>query len=481
MKNSIYISLSLFLLVGLVSCQDKEQKQSETGTILAPPVVDKRVELLSIVFRLAGCDEYNNEAYKDYVADIHKHFDKDTGHPLIKYIKELRYSNGIGFDAVMAMAIHIDQLPSLKPLVKFTDSVPEQRWGAKAAYKFDSLLQQFYKDADCETFFKQEEKRYAMGAEKFKSVYDNLDLSWYKDYYGTLPTGKYNIIVGLGNGGCNYGPKIIYPGGNEEVYAIEGTWKIDSAGLPVYKSDDYLPVLVHEFNHSFVNHLIDKNLSLFEKSGNVIYKEVSEDMKVQAYPNWKIMMYESLVRASVVEYLKKHDTTGKQVEHQTLEELNRGFLWIRGLVSCLDKYEKERDKYPTLESYIPEIAKFYDSVANNITTIKAAYFKNCPHVTKIEQFENNATNVSPSLKTIKVWFDKALKGKGCSIADGNKGKQAYPKMDFRGYTDDNKAIELSIDLKPNSEYQFVLTGWSFKTPEGYPLVSDTISFKTGSK
>jgi hypothetical protein len=483
MKKGIYISLSLFLLVGLFSCHNKEQKQNESGTMLAPPLVDKRVELLSIVFRLAGCHEYSDTTYKDYVSDIHKHFDKYKDHPLIKYTKELRDSNGIGYDAVMQMAIHIDQPPSLRPLVTFTDSIPETRWGSKAANKFDSLLQQFYKDADCETFFKQEESRYATGAGKFKMVYDSLDLNWYKDYYGTMPTGKYNIVVGLGNGGCNFGVKIIYPGDKEEVYAIEGTWRVDGAGAPTYKVKEYLPVLIHEFNHSFVNHLIDKNLPFFEMSGNTIYKEVSRDMKAQAYTDWKIMMYESVVRASVIEYLKKHDSTGKQAEQQTVEELSRGFLWIRELVTCLDKYQKERDKYPTLESYIPEIAKCFDSIANNIPAIKAGYFKDCPHVTKIEQFENNATNVSPSLKTIKMLFDKPLRGQGYSFNCGNKGEEAYPDIDFTKfkYSNDNKAIELSVTLKPNTEYQFVLTGRAFKTPEGFGLVNDTISFKTSRK
>lgn len=387
----------------------------------------------------------------------------------------MRDSNGIGYDAVMQMAIHIDQPPSLKPLVTFTDSVPDTRWGAKAAYKFDSLLRQFYKDADCENFFRQEESRYTADAQKFGAVYNKLDLSWYKSYYGTLPNGTYNIIVAPGESN-NYGVKITYPNGKENVYAIEGTWKVDSAGKPVYDSKNYLPILIHEFNHSFVNYLINKNLPLFEKSGNTMYREVAGDMKAQAYGDWKSMMYESLVRASVIEYLKKHDSTGRQAEKQTIEELNNGFLWMRELVACLDNYQKERAQYPTLESYIPVIAEFYDSVAAKIAA-------NCPHVVKIEPFENNATNVRPGTKTVNIFFDKPLRGKGYSFNYGNKGKEAFPDMDYTKfeYYDDNKAIKFSVNLKPHTEYQFVLTGLSFKTAEGYRLINDTISFKTVSK
>ena len=36
-----------------------------------------------------------------------------------------------------------------------------------------------------------------------------------------------------------------------------------------------------------------------------------------------------------------------------------GFFWIAELVDELEKYNKQRDKYPTLESYMPKLAKAY--------------------------------------------------------------------------------------------------------------------------
>jgi Domain of unknown function (DUF4932) len=60
------------------------------------PVVDKRVELLSIVFRLAGSAEYNAEDNRKYVQKIHAHFDRFQNLPLITYARQLRDSSGIG-------------------------------------------------------------------------------------------------------------------------------------------------------------------------------------------------------------------------------------------------------------------------------------------------------------------------------------------------------------------------------------------------
>ena len=92
---------------------------------------------------------------------------------------------------------------------------------------------------------------------------------------------------------------------------------------------------------------------------------------------------------------------------------------------------------------------------------------------------NNDTTVSAGLTQIKVSFDKALSGKGMSINYGKLGREHFPGIKLIGYTDDNKAILLQLNLKPNTSYQFVLTGLAFKTPEGHPLENYLVSFKTG--
>lgn len=479
MRKILFIITLLFSFLSVFGI-NKTFYSAEDTSLLSAPKIDKRVELLSIVFRLAGNTEYNGEEYKKYVNDIHNHFDKYKNHPLIAFAKELSDSDGIGYDAVMELAIHIGQPPALNSLVMFSDSVPEERWGANNATKFVALLQKFYVDAECGKFFKEEESTYKIAEEKFKIVYNQLDINWYKQYYGQVPDGKFNIVIGLGNGGSNYGCKIEFPDKREQIYAIMGTWSVDSNGQPRYNISDYFPTLVHEFNHSFVNFLIYKNKSLFEKAGSAIYEKVANNMRVQAYSNWTIMICEALVRASVIEYLKSHDTLGgKQAFKETIEQLNRGFVWIREQVTLLDKYENKRQKYPTLESYIPEIASFYNGIAKNIDSLIENYKKSCPHILSIVEFKNNDTNVSSSLKEISIKVDKALRGKGYSINYGKKGKDFFPAIGKIKYSDDNTIIIIPVEVKPQMEYQFILTGRAFTTPEGFPLEPFEVDFKTG--
>ncbi len=327
------------------------------------PKVDKRTELLSIVFRLAGNFEYNDDVYRSYVSDIHGHFDKFKDHPLIAFAREMRDKNGVSFDAVQAMAIHLEQPPSLNPVIPFSAKIPERRWGQENADKFVGLLKQFYTDARCEEFFTAHDGLYKTAQERFMPVYEALDVTWYTRYYGEKPDGSLNIIIGLGLGGGNFGPKVVYPDGREATYAIMGTWSIDSTNKPFYPVDNCLPTLIHEFNHSFVNHLIKKNEKEFENAGTKLFNLVKAGMGSQRYTSWQTMMNESLVRASVIRYLLKHNPDGKAAKEQLISDFGRGFFWMKGLVETLGVYEKNRTQYPTLESYLPVLADFYSKVA----------------------------------------------------------------------------------------------------------------------
>jgi hypothetical protein len=364
MKGNIVI---ISLLFSFEAFGQSTSNFSQTGTSYFPlPKVDRRIELLSIVFRLAGNMEYNDEIFKSYTTDIHKHFDKYNDHELIRFAREIRDKNRIGFDAVMKMAIYLEQPPKLNSIVPFTADIPDRRWGRENADKFLKLLQQFYTDAKCDDFFNAHKDLYRISEERYTSVYESIDLKWFTRYYGTEPKGSFNIITGLGNGGGNYGVKAVLPDGKEAMYAIMSTSSIDSTNIPVYDVNFNLPTLIHEFNHSFVNDIQLKYEKDLENSGVKLYDIVSEVMRRQAYGEWKTMLNEALIRASVIRYLMNHNSDISVAKKHLISEFGRGFFWIKGLVDCLGEYEKNRDKYPTLESYMPVIISFYNGVANDI-------------------------------------------------------------------------------------------------------------------
>ncbi|WP_051568553.1 DUF4932 domain-containing protein [Crocinitomix catalasitica] len=365
MKQIIGVFL---ILLTLNACfQKKEVKIVQKETILKEPKVDKRVELLSIVFRLAGSHEYSQNLFPKYVESIESHFGEFKNHDLIKFVKDELLEDGIGYSSVMSMAIHITEPPIIKPIVTpFPCKSLEEPWNKKSSIKFLKLLKEFYTDADFETFFNDNKELYKTASNRFKKVYQNLDLEWYQKFYGVKPKGEFRIINGLGNGGANYGPKILSENGNEVIYAIMGTWSVDSLSIPVYSIEDYFPTLLHEFNHSFVNYVVEKYRSDLGESGTIIFNKVKEEMNKQAYGNWKTMYDEALVRSAVIKYMKDHNFDKKTIENELKEQINSSFLWTDDLVKELERYDNNRDTYPTIESFMPEIIKFFNRTASKI-------------------------------------------------------------------------------------------------------------------
>jgi hypothetical protein len=338
------------------------------------------------------------------------------------------------------------------------------------------LLQAFYKDADCEAFFKSEANYYEIAEQRFSGLFKKLDIEWYYNFYGKAPNEEFHTIIGLGNGSNNYGTHVDLPGKKREVHAVIAASTFDSTGMPVFEVDDYLPTLIHEFNHSFVNYLTEQYQKQLSSSGKVIFSKESAKMKKQHYHEWQTMMSEALVRASVIRYLINHKSD-TLADKELKTQLSKGFVWMNEFVVLLAQYENERTQYSTLESFMPRIVSFYDTVASQIDIIDQHYLQRCAKVISVEPFTNHDTGISIGPTEIAFNFDKRLDGKRYFFGPG-KDDQPYPKVLGARFSNDNKTIILKVELEPNTEYQINMHGSLMRTDDGYSVQNFTLTFKT---
>lgn len=479
----ITIGLILLFIFSNLNAQTSKNSQFKVTA-----KVDERIELTSIVARLAGYEEYVHNDFKIYADDVDKHFAKYKNHAVIEFAKEVRSKNGIGFDAVPNLAVRLNPTPLLTPRVPFTADVPDKRWGKVGAEKFAKLLQQFYKDAECENFFKTHTEMYRTAEKRFQQVLDKVNFSWYQKFYGELPKGSFNLYIGLLNGGGNFGPKVILPNGKEELFSIMGTWAVEKDGLPSY-SEEALPTIIHEFNHSFINHLVDSKKDVFVRSDETVFPLVKDQMRQLAYGTWQTTVQESLVRAAVIRYLFENpieikffaDTKAAEVPFKIIElENSHGFYWMNDLVTLMGTYENARQTYPTFRSFMPVIEAYFYELPKRID-YKVKSFENLrPKIVKIAEFANETQDVDSNIKEITFVFDKQLQGKGVSINYGSLGEAGYPEIDksIGYYSEDATKYILKVKLKPDTNYEFVLTGDAFISKDGYPLKNYVVKFRT---
>jgi len=318
--------------------------------------VDQRVELLSIVFRLAGNFEYNMSNLDRYKADIDSYFGPYKQHPAVLLAKRVA-SRGVGFDAVMSMAVFLSTPPSLRPRNRFSADVPDSRWGEQDAVAFSAALAHFYADTRADRFFHTHEPLYALAVNRFDGVRQRINLPWFSHFYGAVAPDSFSVILGLNNGGGNYGPKVTLSDGRQEFYAIVGNWTHDATGDPTFDKD-YLPMVVHEFNHSFVNPVVASTWGSFP-SMDRLYHSVETKMKAQAYGDAQVMVDESLVRAAVILYLESNGSSAAEIQQMIFSEQKTGFFWMADLCSVLRDYEHNRSRYGSLADFMPQIATFF--------------------------------------------------------------------------------------------------------------------------
>jgi hypothetical protein len=392
--------------------------------------------------------------------------------------KRLRLTRGVSYDAVMSMAIHLGQPPELNPSVPFKSASLDKRWGTKGANKFLKLLKDFYHESKFDEFYSQHSQMYLIAEASMNSVLESVNFDWFEQFYGVQSGGRFNLVLGIGNGGGNYGPKVVSPDGSEDLYAIIGTWIVDAKGYPNY-NNSVLGTIIHEFNHSFANPLVDGNVPILEQSGKALFQPVREQMSKMAYGNWKTVMYESLVRATTIHYFADNKATESQIKRLVVNEMANGFIWTDKLVALLEEYKSNREIYPTLTVFMPRIAALYASIAPQIDQIKSEYDSKCARVEAIEPFSNGDSNVDPALTEIRIRFDKPMNPlAGFSINYGQLGADHFPLSGSPLFSEDDRYLNFKVSLKPDWDYSFVLTPKSFRTMDEFPLVGYEVKFRT---
>src|SRR5512140_123512 len=99
-ESAMLKSLTCLLLTGIVTAAataalgpDKGQPKKLEAR------VDPRVELMSLLFRLAGNNEYNQPLSKSpYSKEVDDRFGRFRDHKAVKFAQQLRKEHGVSFD-----------------------------------------------------------------------------------------------------------------------------------------------------------------------------------------------------------------------------------------------------------------------------------------------------------------------------------------------------------------------------------------------
>lgn len=463
------------------------QEKAETSVQVE---TDPRIELMSLIFRLAGNPEYNQGRIDSYNQNVESQFSSFRDHQVVQLAKKLRETRGVSYDAVMGMAVHVTDAFSLKERIPF-DPQPEtldRRWTPELAREFLEVARRFVEVSDFKAFIQAHEDLYTLAASRMQAVMEEHNVvDWIGDFFGSRPGARFELILGMLNGPGNYGAGIKLSNEEEILYCILGVWGTDEEGNPKF-SQQVLPTVVHEFCHSYCNPLVEKHIAELETPGNEIFARVKEAMSRMAYSDWETMMKESLVRASVIRYLRAR--FGEEAAQRAVQsEIKRQFFWIGGLSGLLGEYEENRETYATLDDFFPEITAFFQSFADRIDQDMIAFEQerrkrleklkaDSPRIVSMVP-SNGAQDVNPNLQAIVIKFDRAMKDNQWAVM---RLSDKFPEKGGEVFFDETKKIfTIPVKLEPDTEYELGLNAegfYGFASEDGDPLYPVVIRFKT---
>ncbi|MHC4145641.1 MAG: DUF4932 domain-containing protein [Planctomycetota bacterium] len=324
--------------------------------------VDPRVELIGIVFRLAGNPEFNDGVLRPYAKAIERQFGDFDTHPVITLAAELRHKHLMSCDGPMSLAVHIDRNYQLrKPLDEWPDSL-DRRWTKESIEEFLEKLRQFAEETKFDEFFKTQSGIYEEGMRSCKDLMTPLNLGdWLGDFFGVEDCGDLRLVLAFVNGFSNYGVRFT-SGQTSEKYAIVGMRPFDPANTVIFRPSQ-IGTTVHEFCHSFVNPIVKQHMDRLQPAGEKLFATHGPAMRMRGYQKWESLIYETAVRVCVMSFVR-HKFEPMYLDYFLGDEVKAGFVWVEDTGNFLKKYDDSRDKYPTFQSFFPEFVTFLNEYSS---------------------------------------------------------------------------------------------------------------------
>jgi hypothetical protein len=436
-------------------------------------VDDQRAEVIAILFRIAGASDFSTGNVQPYTRQVDSAFLPYRNHAVFAELNRLRKAYGIALSDVTSLA------PQITDPITFGERAPidaakstlARSWHGAEARQFLAQARDFARVANVAGFLRTQQPVYDSATARMRRLVDARGhLDWFGRFFAE--PGRDVLIVSplLGTSRGNFATDF-YDGSTHERYGFLGVPGSDSAGFPVLDPET-LPTLIHEFNHSYVNHVLDSVSPQLRRAGERIFPAVRDAMSRLAYSNAQVMFNESVVRAGVIRYLLA--TSGAAAARSELAlQRGLGFVWMEELVDLLGEYEANRRVYPTFSAFAPRLVAYYDDLAGRIDRVQAAFESQRPRIVKTS-ITNGAREVDPGIQELVLTFSKPVSTS--IVFKGNFG-ETIPELTGHSFDATRTILTIGIKLRPGMRYTIPF-GPAFMNDDGYPNQRLDLSFAT---
>lgn len=359
------------------------------------------MELQSIVFRLAGAQEFVNNDFKEYADAVDKYFGKYSDHEIIRFIQEIRSRKNIAYSLI----------PGSTPMLSIKDngvvSRMENAYGPAVAVwgedwdRYVRLLDDFYRKSRFNRFFCSQSETYMKAMEDMDKILSGIDTSW---FYGTF--GYYlepRVYLCMANGWHNYSFVDSTANGGYGI-ALGYTSMFFDNNIVIHEmahrytamSDDYYPEVEDAMTRIFENGwLVDR------------YRQ-------NAYPQKSAVFNEWLTDLVVIMY-NMATVTVDGSRQGVLNAINcaegiNGYIWMGRSVEFMDNFYSDRNTYPYFQDFMPRLCEFLQFTTRSDNWVKVLKESDKPHPYVKNVYPVNGSNLAEykNLKEVRIQFSEPM-------------------------------------------------------------------------
>jgi len=320
-------------------------------------------------------------------------------------------------------------------------------------------------------------------------------ISKLKKLYPELKEAKmYFTIGGLRSGGTTMtdmvliGAEIATGDATTDVSEFPNKWL--EGVFKSQQSDNIVPLNIHEYVHTQQIGETQNLLGQAIKEGACVF--VTEIVMGKPLQN-NYLVYGRQHEAELKELFKLDMFTpvySNWLYNGSTARTAADLGYFMGYVICKAYFNNSPDKKKAVKNIIElnysdtaavenflAHSKYYKEPINKEELVQRFEVKR-PCVVGLKPFANGDTLVDASIKEMKIVFSAPMNKKGYSIDYGKSGNDYSPIAGIIGFSGDGTSFTLNVDMKPDHEYEFIVSDRSFKSAEGFPLRPYEVKFKT---
>lgn len=355
-------------------------------------IVDERIELVSIAFRLAGAMEYVNDLVPEYMAEIDSCFAPYTDHELLTFIRKARKEYNFAYSIPAKSALMLDlsggrvRISRNWEIEKEFDSADDLYcWTEDLFREYVDLLDDFYRESGFHEFFLSHKDFYDATVERNTDIPSRVDMSWFEQFYGEPAVGV-DLYMGLCNGNSNYSIfDVMHRKDWDGRLAIVIGATDGGGGIPVMLEQHFIAI-IHEIAHYYTNPLTDMYYPQMEDSMKAIFPHIKEAMTGIGYGHVETVAGEWINELFTLAYLKASFESGRclfSYQYNVAHDEESGYIWMGRAMGFMENFLADRTLYPTVKEFMPQIVAFTNELPEKWDTIAAEFENRHPYVTDI--------------------------------------------------------------------------------------------------